>query len=699
MLLNKKTLGTLLSFLMITACAHAQPEKDPYEWLEEVESPKALEWVKDRNDKTLKDLQGDTTFKDTHEALEKILLAKDRIPSAVFREGYFYNFWQDEKNPKGLWRRTTLEEYRKASPAWEVLLDIDALSKEEGKDWVWKGADYLHSNPDVRILNLSDGGKDAVVIREYNIKDKKFVARGFELPLAKTNVSLYTPDQLLVATDFGPGSMTKSGYARIIKLWKRGTPLDQAITLFEAKEEDMMAGASFVEDPEGNYTIISRAIDFYHSEKFILQKDLTLQKLPIPDSSEFLGFFHDQMLVQLRDELSTAKFGIIPKGSVVAAPKDTADLFKDAEPVFTPNDKTTVQGVSMRKDDLLISLLENVQGKILSVSKKNGAWKTEDLNFPQNGVLSLYSASRFSKEIMVTFESFTLPTTYYFESYDGFDKPTREAIKAAPARFDASNIEVEQHFSTSKDGTKIPYFLVKKKGMSLDGKNPTLLYGYGGFEIPMLPSYRAAMGKVWLERGGVFALANIRGGGEFGPAWHQAALKHNRQLAFDDFISVGDDLVSRKVTSPRHLGIMGGSNGGLLMGAAMTQRPDLFNAVVIQVPLLDMMRFHKLLAGNSWMGEYGNPDLPEDCAVILKYSPYQKLDKATQYPHAFFVTSTFDDRVHPGHARKMAAKMEEFGKTFSYFENMTGGHAASTTPSEVAFRNALEYTFLWRMLK
>jgi len=683
----------LFSIFTFTMTAFAE-EKDPYLWLEDVESPQALEWVKKENDRSLDDLHADPHFAPLEQDLRTILLATDRVAYGSYDDGFFYNYWQDKTNVKGLWRKTTKDEYRKTQPQWEVLLDLDALSKAEGKNWVWKGAPGMRGSNRV-LVQLSDGGKDAVTVREYDVEKKKFVSNGFVLPEAKSRIGWIDEDHVFVATDFGPGSLSDSGYPRILKKWKRGTPLTSAETVLEADPKDMSVAGWISEHPDGKHTFVTKVLNFYESEVYWYDSPTGMRRIPIPTNAEFLGIFKGKFLFQLRTELVTES-GTLPAGAVAELALDSIDA-KGATLILAPHDRMSIQGVVLGRDSLFVSVLENVRGKLLELQPDAKAgWISRTLAYPDHGVVNIDSYDVFENVMTVGFENFVTPYTQYWQENGA--TPKIEQLKQSPSRFDATDLEVVQNEAISRDGTRVPYFLIKKKGLVLDGTNPTLLYGYGGFEISETPHYLSGIGKTWLERGGVYALANIRGGGEFGPKWHQAALKENRQRAYDDFIAIGEDLITSKVTSPRHLGIMGGSNGGLLVGAVMVQRPELFNAVISQVPLLDMVRYHKLLAGASWMGEYGNPEDPKMCEAILKYSPYQNLRKDGKYPHTFFVTSTKDDRVHPGHARKMAARMKEQGHTFSYFENMDGGHAASANLEERIHRSALEYTFLWKQL-
>ncbi|MEN6337923.1 MAG: prolyl oligopeptidase family serine peptidase [Phycisphaerales bacterium] len=672
----------------------SEEQVDPYLWLEEVRGEKALDWVKAHNEATLAVLEAQPGFQETYDKALDILNSKVRIPYPQIRGKYLYNFWQDEKNERGLWRRTTLAEYRKRSPEWEVLLDVDKLCRDEGEQWVFKGASGLYPDYNLFLVQLSRGGGDAVVVREFDASTKQFVKGGFTLPEAKTDVSWRDRDSIYVGTDFGAGSLTESGYPRISKLWKRGTPLGSAETVFEGDVKDVETGCATINTPERRYDVIHRGMTFYTSNTFVIENGRPL-KIEIPDDADFGGFFKNQMLVRLKSDWTLGQ-DTYKQGSLIAIDYDKYLKGDRAFNVIVePNDRSNVVSYAGTHDILLVLMLNNVRSELHAFRVKDGRWVGEKVDAPELGTLSVVSTDEWSNEYFLSYQGFLTPTSLYYVSDGGKMKK----LKSLPDFFSTKGLVTEQSEAISKDGTKIPYFVVRPKKMKADGTNPTLLYGYGGFEIEMLPGYSATTGDAWLTKGGVYVLANIRGGGEFGPAWHQAALKENRQRAYDDFAAVAEDLIRRGITSPEHLGIMGGSNGGLLMGVEFTERPDLYNAVVCQVPLLDMRRYNKLLAGASWVAEYGNPDVPEEWAYISKYSPYQNVRADVQYPQVFFYTSTADDRVHPGHARKMAARMEEQGHKIYYYENLEGGHAAGATNKHQALRSALTYSYLWMKLK
>ena len=693
----KNLIGILFSIFILflyVNTAWPQEETDPYLWLEEIEGQKALDWVKSKNEATLAILKAQPMFEQTYEDSLKILDSDKRIVYPQIHGKYIYNFWQDKDNERGIWRRTTLTEYLKSSPEWEILLDIDELCQKEGEQWVYKGVEGLYPDYTRYIVYLSRGGGDSTVAREFDANSKEFVKGGFYLPEAKGSLSWKNRDTVYVQTDFGEGSLTESGYPRIAKIWKRGTPLSSAETIFEGEKTDVFVYFGVINTPERQYDIIIRGITFYTSYTYVIEDNQPI-KLEVPDDADFGGFFKNQLLVRLKSDWTIAE-QTFKQDSLINI---DYDKYLKGDRKFNiiaePNDRMNIVGHSNTKNFLFVNVLNNVKTELYKYQFQNGVWQKEKVEAPGLGTFSIFSTDEQSDQYFLNYEDFLTPTNLYYVS----DEQERLRAKSLPAFFDSNDLEVNQREAFSKDGTRIPYFTVQSKGLKKDSSNPTLLYGYGGFESSVLPNYSAVIGKNWLEKGGMYALANIRGGGEFGPKWHQSALKENRQRCYDDFIAVAEDLIKNKITSSQHLGIMGGSNGGLLVGAVFTQRPDLFNAVVCQVPLLDMKRYNKLLAGASWMAEYGNPDIPEEWAYIRKYSPYHNLSADKEYPQVLFYTSTKDDRVHPGHARKMVAKMEDMGKKVYYYENIEGGHSAAVTHRQRALREAITYTYLWMQLK
>ena len=684
-----------LFVLVLTARPVISQEEDPWLWLEEVEGARALDWVKAQNAATVAELEKHPEYAKLHTRILGVLNSKDRIAWPNLVGEYVYNFWQDEKNPRGLWRRTLIEEYLTANPEWETVLDLDLLSEQEKENWAFGGATFLHPGNDLCLIHLSRGGSDAEEIREFDPVQKKFIAGGFFLPQAKSGAAWLDRNTLLVATDFGAGTLTTSGYPRIVKIWHRGTPLAGARTLYEGSENDMGVWAGVENRAERQYVIVSRMKTFYTSERFILENDQLL-KLDLPEDAQLHGFFKNQLLVELKTDWHVAG-QVYAQGALVSIDYDKF-LRGDHSfsVVFQPSETASLASVATTQNYLLLNKIDNVTSVLYQCYLRDGQWGGTQVPLPGIGTASIAATADLSDRYFFTFTNYLTPTTLYHVAGDG--KKVGK-IASLPDYFKTGKLTVEQLETVSRDGTRIPYFIVHPKTMKLDGSNPTLLYGYGGFEVSMQPGYSAINGLAWMESGGVYVVANIRGGGEFGPKWHQSALKENRQRAFDDFHAVAEDLIRRKITSPRHLGIEGGSNGGLLVGVAFTQRPELYNAVICSVPLLDMRRYNKLLAGASWMGEYGNPDLPEEWAWISKYSPYQNLQAGKKYPQVLFTTTTRDDRVHPGHARKMAAKMESQGHPFYYFENTEGGHGSGVTNEQRAKMVTLEYVYLLKMLK
>lgn len=669
--------------------------EDPYLWLEAVDDAKALDWVRARNAVATQELEASPDFKPIHDRLLTILDSEARIPYVTKIGDRYYNFWRDAKQVRGIWRRTTLEEYAKAEPVWETVLDLDALAVAEHENWVWKGADCRHPDYQRCLLQLSRGGGDAVVIREFDLLTRGFVSDGFVAPEAKTDITWAGLDEVYIASDFGPGSLTDSGYPRIVRRWQRGTPLADAVDVFAGAKEDVASSALVIDSGGHHHEMIRRATTFYSGENWLKVGD-RFELLNVPDDAQ-VGFWRDQLTIELRSDWAIGG-EIHPGGALLAiAVADFLAGQRAFATLYTPGPRKSLSGVAGLKSALIVNELDNVRSRLYLLKPGRDGWTRTPIEAPAFGALGVSAIDDDSSDdYWLTVTDFLTPTTLYRASLGG---GAAQRLKALPPFFDASGLDIVQHEVTSKDGTRVPYFQVSRKGLKLDGRNPTLLYGYGGFEVSMLPGYSAGVGASWLERGGVYVLANIRGGGEFGPAWHQAALKANRQRAYDDFIAIADDLAKRKVTSPKHLGIQGGSNGGLLMGVMLTQRPELFGAVVCQVPLLDMRRYHQLLAGASWMGEYGNPDIPEEWAWIAKYSPYQNLKPDAKYPRVLFTTSTRDDRVHPGHARKMAARMAQQGHDVLYYENIEGGHGGAANNPQLARMGALAYAFLWQQLK
>ena len=698
----------LLVTISVIACvpfamnesAFANEPADPHLWLEDVTGEKPLEWVRSRNAACVAALAGSDRFKTLEARIRGILDSKERIPMVTKIGDRFYNVWRDAAHPKGLWRRTTLDEYRKPEPAWETVLDLDALSVQEGENWVWHGASVLKPQDRLCLVSLSRGGADADVLREFDLENKAFVEGGFALPEAKSRVAWRSADSLFVATDFGPGSLTDSGYPRTIREWTRGTPLAAAPLVYEGQPDDMSVTAWRDLTPGFERDFVVRQKTFYTTEMF-LRRDGRLVKIEKPDDAS-AAVHREWLLVELRSPWTVAGTTYLA-GSLLAADLEgflAGD--RTIHMLFEPTPRTSLISFASTRNHLIITTLDNVRNRLFTLTFRDGTWQRQPLQgLPEYGTASCIPVDDLeADEFFLITASSLQPSTLSLGSVGGAAQtPAPERLKQSPAFFDAAGLRVSQHEAVSKDGTRVPYFQIGPEDLPADGSTPTLLYGYGGFEIPLLPGYEPIAGAAWLERKHVYVIANIRGGGEFGPEWHQAALKAKRPRAYEDFIAVAEDLIARKVTSPKHLGIKGGSNGGLLMGNMLTMRPDLFGGIVCQVPLLDMRRYHTLLAGASWMGEYGNPDNPEEWEFIRGFSPYHNLERERAYPAILITTSTRDDRVHPGHARKMTARLEELGKQVLSYENIEGGHGGAADNRQRAFMDALGYTFLDRELK
>ena len=685
----------LLAAIGLSAIGAASTDNDPFLWLEDVTGEKPLAWVKEQNAKSTKVLEARPEYKPIYDRTLQILDSKEKIPTPELVGDTVYNFWKDDVHERGIWRRTTIASYRTANPQWETVLDLDALAKAEGKSWVWDKADCLPPAYTRCMIELSIGGSDANVIREFDTKAREFVPGGFSLPEAKTSISWFDRDTLWVGTDFGPGSMTTSGYPRLVKLWKRGTPISAAKTIFEARPDDVGAFGTSTILSDGQYDYVVRYPAIFRQDLYLLRGE-NLVQLELPQDIDPRAFFRGRFLFSLRSDWTSGE-KTYREGSLLAAPVDELAARKTpkVEVLFEPSARVSLATVKQTKDRILVETLDNVKSRLGTLSLKDGVWQKAEIPTPGLGTADLVAASDFSEAFFFTYEDFTTPDSLWLSENGG--EPAK--VKTMPAFFDATGITTEQLEATSKDGTKIPYFVVRPPGFKADGTAPTLLYGYGGFEAPMVATYSGTIGSAWLSRGGVYVLANIRGGGEFGPAWHKAAMKENHYRNFEDFSAVARDLVARKITSPEHLGMMGGSQGGLLVAGTFTLYPDLVRAVVVQVPLTDMRRYSKLLAGASWMAEYGDPDKPEDWAYIQKWSPYQLLKKDVKYPTPFFWTNTRDDRVHPAHARKMVAMMEAQGHPVYYFENTEGGHGSGAVAKQKAQVTALEFAYLWMTLK
>jgi prolyl oligopeptidase len=661
---------------------------DPFGWLEDITGEDALDWVRRHNEPTLAELRGERFEQMRTEALE-VLDTDARIPYVRRRGDWLYNFWRDAANPRGLWRRTTLQSYRTDSPDWEVVIDLDALAADEDENWVWAGANVIEPDHSLALITLSRGGSDAAVVREFDMHTGEFVVDGFEVPEAKTQISWEDEKTVLIGTDWGEDSLTESGYPRLVKRWRRGTSLEDAETLFSGAYSDVIVAASRDRTPGFERTVLSRAVDFFNDEVYELREGEFI-RIDAPTDAT-VSIHREWLLIELRTDWHTAA-GPYRAGSLLAANYDefrsgTGDLHV----VFEPDEHTSLNQYAWTKDKLVIVTLADVVSRVQTVTP--GTWATEPVpGIPENTNAVIVDTDDLGDELFLDLSGFTTPSRLLHGPIAG----PLELVKSAPSFFDAEGLTVTQHFATSADGTAIPYFVVGHRDSA--GPGPTLLGGYGGFEVSRTPGYEGVMGRLWLARGGTYVLANIRGGGEYGPGWHTQAMREGRHLVAEDFAAVAEDLVRRGITTVNQLGAQGGSNGGLLMGVMLTRYPELFGALVCSVPLLDMRRFHLLLAGASWVAEYGDPDDPDDWAFISEYSPYQNISRDRRYPPLLMTTSTRDDRVHPGHARKMTAALEAAGHEVQYYENIEGGHAGAADNAQTAFRSALIYEFLHRTL-
>ncbi|WP_278394246.1 prolyl oligopeptidase family serine peptidase [Sphingobium yanoikuyae] len=695
----KRFLTMVSAALMTGAGAPAPaPADDPFVWLEDWTGPRAMQWVEAENKATVATLQGDPRYAGYFKDALAIASAKDRIAMPMLIHGRIYNFWRDADHPQGVWRYTSEGDYAAASPSWTTVLDLDALSRAEGKKWVWKGATILDPEERIALLALSDGGEDAVRLREFDLVDGQFVPGGFDIPNAKQDAAWLDKDSLLLSRDWGADSLTKSGYPFVIKTLKRGQKLDDAQELFRgAASDQLMSMPILLSDGQGNRAaFLFRGVTFFGNETWLLTAQGT-KRLALPARSQLQGMVDGQVLIQT-SEAWTSGGVTVPAGALASvalkALQDGGVL--TPEILFAPTPRQSIDGVVATQNRVVLSLNDNVRGRVRVYARGAKGWSVQPVDLPDNATISTVAASDKSDKTYLAVAGFLAPTTLW--AMDAAD-PEPVQVKAMPARFDAAGLVVEQFEATSTDGTKIPYFIVHKKGMTPDGSTPTIMTAYGGFEVPMTPSYAAITGKLWLERGNSFVLANIRGGGEFGPAWHEAGLKTKRQIIYDDFAAVAQDIFARKLSIPQKFGIYGGSNGGLLMGVEFNQHPDLWNGVVIQVPLLDMIRYEQIAAGASWVDEYGSVSVPEEKAFLEKISPYANIRKGVAYPTPYIWTTTKDDRVGPQHARKFAARLKDYGLPYLFYEDTAGGHSGDADIEQGARLQAMQMVYFSQRLE
>jgi prolyl oligopeptidase len=671
-------------------------DDDPFLWLEGVTDEHALDWVRERNAESKARLTQGDEFERMNARLLAIFNSNARIPYVEKIGRHYYDFWRDAQHERGVWRRTSWREYTKAEPQWETMLDLDALGISENENWVWKGATCLPHRYQRCLISLSRGGADATVVREFDLRALRFVEDGFRVAEAKTDIVWRDENTVFIGSDFGPGSLTDSGYPRVLKLWQRGTPLSEAKTVFEGQKTDVAVGGYRSHRRGFERELVYRYTSFFTAETYV-HRDGKLTRIEVPDDAQVRPW-REWLLIELKSDWQVGAT-TYPRGMLLAT--DFEAFLRGERTLHTlyqPKARSALTEYATTQTRLVLNELHNVRSRLVLLTPTRAGFKREALTgMPEFARLLVKPVDDLdSNDLFVTVTDFLTPTSLHVTKL-GSGKLTQ--LKSTPAFFDATGLNVTQHEATSKDGTRVPYFVVARADLVRDGSHPTLLYGYGGFEVSELPAYSGSVGAVWLERGGVYVVANIRGGGEFGPAWHQAALKEHRHRAYEDFIAVAEDLIAQKITSTAHLGIRGGSNGGLLMGNMLTLRPDLFGAIVCQVPLLDMRRYNKLLAGASWMAEYGDPDDPEQWSYIRTFSPYHNLEADGDYPPILFTTSTRDDRVHPGHARKMVARMLDQGHDVLYYENTEGGHGGAANNTQAAYMWALAHQFLWQTLK
>ncbi|WP_066598959.1 prolyl oligopeptidase family serine peptidase [Sphingobium cupriresistens] len=679
------------------------PADDPFLWLEDWTGPRAMQWVEAENKATVATLQGDPRYAGYFKDALAIASAKDRIAMPMLIHGRVYNVWRDTDHPQGIWRYTSEADYATDAPRWTTVLDLDALSKADGKKWVWKGASILDPDERLALIHLSDGGEDAVTLREFDLVTGQFVEGGFAIPTSKQNEDWLDKDTILLARDWGAdaqgGSMTASGYPFVVKTLKRGQPLSSAQEIYRGAPSDQVGTFPMVlSDGAGNRAaFLYRGITFFGNETYLVTAD-GVKKLPLPAKSQLQGMVQGQVLIQTSQDWASGGVSV-PTGSLAAVPLKALQSGETLKPqiLFAPNARQSIDGVTATKDRVILAINDNVRGRVQVLTPGKDRWTTTPVALPDNATISIATATHKSDKAYLSVAGFLAPTTLW--AIDAANPAAPRQVKAMPARFDAAGLAVDQFEATSTDGTKIPYFIVHRKDMKPDGSTPTIMTAYGGFEVPMTPSYAAITGKLWLERGNSFVLANIRGGGEFGPAWHEAGLKTKRQIIYDDFAAVAQDIFARKLSSPRKFGIYGGSNGGLLMGVAFNQHPDLWNAVTIQVPLLDMVRYEQIAAGASWVDEYGSVAVPEEKAFLEKISPYANIRRELKYPMPYIWTTTKDDRVGPQHARKFAARLKDYGLPYYFYEDTAGGHSGDADIAQGARLQAMQLVYFSRQLE
>lgn len=689
--------GAVAAMTLLLGLAKVVAADDPFLWLEDRSSERATVWVAEQNTRSDAEFHADPRYQSYVDTAFDLFTSSDKLAYGYVQDGFVYNFWQDDAHNLGLWRRTTVASYKSDNPEWDTVLDFDALAREEGTNWVYSGADCMTGDINRCLISMSPDGGDAVVVREFDLTSRRFVEDGFKSPVSKSDITWYDSDTLMLMPAYRADEQLASGYPRTVKLWKRNTPISDAKMIFEAGPDDLSAYAYVAQDGPYSDLLVGRWLDFYRNETFLIGWDGAVRLLPLPSDATIQQHFDGQLVFSLRSDWRAPDGKTYAAGGLYSFDFQrwvAQDRFDAVETLIAPTERSAVLSSARTRDRLFVSLIDNVRGRVMSFARTDGGWTSTRVALPDNGDIAINHAESYGTSISFSYTDFLTPPSIVWSDDDGV---TLHTIQSEEPRFDAAPYVSEQFVAISKDGTKIPYFVVRRKDQA--GPAPTLLYGYGGFEESMTPWYSGIRGRLWLEQGNAWVLANIRGGGEFGPAWHQAAVKENRQHAYDDFAAIAEDLVARGVTTAKQLGIVGGSNGGLLTGVLLTQRPELFGAVISEVPLLDMLRYTLLPAGASWIAEYGDPAIPEEAAYIAKYSPYQNVRRETHYPPSLFLTSTADDRVHPGHARKMAALMQSQGHDALFHEETEGGHGGGGDLRRQAAYYASEYLFLQRELE
>lgn len=628
--------------LLLCSAASARAEEqqlpsDPFDWLEEVQSKRSLDWVSAQTASTVAELTKLPQYPALYADIRRVFDLPDVIAYPQIAGDRIYNLQQDSDHRRGLWRRSSWDDYLRGVPKWETILDLDSLAVADGIPWTLERADCLEPENRLCLLELNRDGSDSTEIFGLDVVTRKFVTLEINPPEPRPGPTRLARAEL-------PDADARRDAARY-----RSLP-NLALKRRFGKDRPPADGDV--------YMVLDQVIVYLHEPWNIGGTTWSAGSIIATSLADFLG--------------AKRNFALVVKAGA----------------------RERIESVSAMRDYLLVNVLSNVCGELRRYRHDGSRWRFETIRAPKMGSVEVISTSTTTNRFFFTYASFLQPTTLYVANDDG----RVQEVKRLPSSFSSADLITDQGEAVSKDGTKIPFFIVHRSGLVRDGNNPTLLYGYGGFDLSSTPGYGTAVGPAWIGRGGVYVVANVRGGGEFGPAWHLAGTRENRQRAYDDFTAVAEELIRQRITSPRHLGIIGASNGGLLAGVALTQRPDLYNGAVLQSALLDMRRYSHLMGGAVWISEFGDPDKAEDWAYMSKYSPYQNLKPDTKYPPVLFATNMLDDRVHPGHVRKMAAKMESMGQRVYYFENSHGDHRAGLTYNEKARTLALAYTFLWQQL-